>query len=118
MASSRPHIILSATMSADGKIATISGDSELSSKKDKVRVHKLRSRADAILIGKNTVLRDDPLLTVRLAKGRNPTRIILDSTGSIPLNSKILKTCSKVPTIIAVSKKLSLIHISEPTRPY
>lgn len=106
MASSRPRIILSAAMSADGKIATFSGDSELSSKKDRVRVHKMRSRADAILVGKNTVLRDDPLLTVRLTKGKNPTRIILDSSGSIPLDSKILKTCSKVPTIIAVSKNI------------
>lgn len=92
-------------MSLDGRIATFSGDSELSSKKDKARVHKLRSRVDAILVGKNTVIRDDPLLTVRLAKGQNPTRIILDSSASIPLNSKILKTCPKVPTIIAVSKK-------------
>ena len=105
MAGSRPHIILSATMSVDGKIATITGDSELSSKQDKQRVHRLRSRADVILVGINTINHDNPMLTVRLAKGRNPIRVILDSTARISLSSKILGTCKTVPTIIAVSKK-------------
>lgn len=104
MARSKPHIILSAAASVDGKIATSSGDSALSSKKDQIRVHKLRSRVDAILIGKNTAVCDDPLLTVRLAKGKNPIRIILDSSASIKLDSKILKTCGHIPTIIAVSQ--------------
>ncbi|PIW35537.1 MAG: 2,5-diamino-6-(ribosylamino)-4(3H)-pyrimidinone 5'-phosphate reductase, partial [Nitrosopumilales archaeon CG15_BIG_FIL_POST_REV_8_21_14_020_33_23] len=56
---------------------------------------------------KNTVQRDDPLLTVRYTKGKNPIRVILDSQGTIPINSKILQTCDKVPTIIAVSRKIS-----------
>ena len=107
MEKSRPHVILSAAISIDGKIATRLGDSKLSSKKDRIRIHKLRSKVDAILVGKNTVHRDDPLLTVRYVKGKNPTRIILDSKGTIPLDSKILQTCDKVPTIIAVSKKIS-----------
>ena len=51
----RPRIILSAAITLDGKLATRTGDSKLSSKKDKIRVHKLRSKVDAILIGKNTV---------------------------------------------------------------
>jgi len=107
MEKSRPRIILSAAISIDGKIATHLGDSKLSSKKDKIRLHKLRSKVDAILVGKNTVLRDDPLLTVRYVKGKNPVRIILDSQGAISTHSKILQTCDKVPTIIAVSKKIS-----------
>ena len=107
MEKSRPHVILSAAISIDGKIATRLGDSKLSSKKDKIRLHKLRARVDAILVGKNTVHRDDPLLTVRYAKGKNPIRIILDSQGTISIGSKILQTCNKVPTIIAVSKKIS-----------
>ena len=107
MVKSRPKVILSAAVSLDGKIATRTGDSKLSSKKDKKRLHKLRSKVDAILVGRNTVQRDDPLLTVRLVKGKNPTRIILDSLGTIPSNSKIIKTCKKVPSIIAVSKKIS-----------
>ena len=83
MEKSRPYVILSAAISIDGKIATRLGDSKLSSKKDRIRLHKLRSKVDAILVGKNTVHRDDPLLTVRYAKGKNPTRIILDSQGRI-----------------------------------
>ncbi|MEM3007454.1 MAG: 2,5-diamino-6-(ribosylamino)-4(3H)-pyrimidinone 5'-phosphate reductase [Candidatus Nitrosotenuis sp.] len=105
MAKSRPHIILSAAVSLDGKIATKTGDSEISSIQDKIRVHRLRARSDAILVGKNTVKKDDPLLTVRYAKGKNPTRIILDSRAEISTNSKIIKTSQLIPTIIAVSKK-------------
>jgi 2,5-diamino-6-(ribosylamino)-4(3H)-pyrimidinone 5'-phosphate reductase len=113
MEKSRPYVILSAAISIDGKIATHLGDSKLSSKKDKIRLHKLRSKVDAILVGKNTILRDDPLLTVRHAKGKNPTRIILDSHGTIPVNSKILQTCNKVPTIIVVSKNISKLNLKK-----
>lgn len=113
MEKSKPYVILSAAISIDGKIATRLGDSNISSKKDRIRVHKLRSKVDAILVGKNTVQRDDPLLTVRYAKGKNPIRIILDSQGTISANSKILKTCSKVPTIIVVSKKISKLNLQK-----
>jgi 2,5-diamino-6-(ribosylamino)-4(3H)-pyrimidinone 5'-phosphate reductase len=113
MEKSRPHVILSAAISIDGKIATRLGDSKLSSKKDKIRLHKLRSKVDAILIGKNTVIRDDPLLTVRYSKGKNPTRIILDSHGTISVNSRILQTSNKVPTIIVVSKKISKSNLEK-----
>ena len=102
-----PYVILSAAISIDGKISTKIGDSTLSSKSDTIRLHKLRSKVDAILIGKNTLLQDDPLLTVRYTNGKNPIRIILDSTGSIPTNSRIIKTSNDVQTIIAVSKKIS-----------
>jgi len=107
MEKSKPYVILSAATSVDGKIATKTGDSNLSSKQDKVRLHKLRSKVDAILVGKNTVFRDNPLLTVRYTRGKNPIRIILDSNGSISKKSKILQTSNKIPTIIAVSKQIS-----------
>lgn len=107
MEKSKPYVILSAATSVDGKIATRAGDSNLSSKQDKVRLHKLRSKVDAILVGKNTVLLDNPLLTVRYARGKNPIRIILDSKGTISKKSKILQTSDKISTIIAVSKKIS-----------
>ena len=106
-----PHIILSAAISIDGKIATYSGDSKLSSKKDIIRLHKLRSQVDGILVGKKTVEQDDPLLTIRFAKGKNPMRIILDSNGAISAKSNILKTANQVPTIIAVSKKISQANL-------
>ena len=101
----RPHVIFSAATTLDGKLATRTGDSKLSSKSDKNRVHKLRSKVDAILIGKNTAKLDDPLLSAHNAKKKNPMRIILDSNATISTNSKILKTSSKISTIIVVSKK-------------
>ena len=105
--SSKPYVILSAAVSIDGKIATKTGDSKLSSDQDFIRLHKLRSKVDGILIGKNTVLQDNPLLTVRHTRGKNPIRIILDSKGNISSKSKILQTSKEVPTIIAVSKSIS-----------
>jgi 2,5-diamino-6-(ribosylamino)-4(3H)-pyrimidinone 5'-phosphate reductase len=113
MEKSRPKVILSAAMTLDGKIATKTGDSKLSSKQDKVRIHKLRSKVDAILVGSNTVKRDDPFLTVRHTKGKNPLRIILDSKANIDQKSQIIKTCKKIPTIIAVSKKASKNNINK-----
>ena len=58
-----------------------------------------------ILIGKNTAKIDDPVLSVHNIKKKNPVRIILDSNATIRTSSRILKTCSKIPTIIAVSKR-------------
>lgn len=107
MEKSRPYVILSAAVSVDGKISSTSGDSKLSSKKDLIRLHKLRSKVDAIVIGKNTVIIDDPSLTVRYVKGKSPIRIILDSNGTISSKSKIIQTSEKIPTIIAVSKNIS-----------
>jgi len=98
MESFRPRVIFSAAITLDGKLATRTGDSKLSSKKDKIRVHKLRSKVDAILIGKNTVEIDDPLLSAHNIRKKNPIRIILDSNATFRTNSRILKTCSKIPT--------------------
>ena len=103
----RPHVIFSAAITLDGKLATRTGDSKLSSKADKNRVHKLRGKVDAILIGKNTAKLDDPILSVHHAKKKNPIRIILDSNATIKNDSRILRTSSKIPTIIAVGERAS-----------
>ena len=107
MGRSRPHIIFSAAITLDGKLATRTGDSKLSSKGDKKRVHKLRGKVDAILIGKNTAKLDDPILSVHHAKKKNPIRIILDSNATTQNNSRILRTSSQISTIIAVGEKAS-----------
>ena len=112
MVKSRPHVILSAAMSTDGKIATRTGDSKLSSKEDLIRVHKLRANVDAILVGKHTAIIDDPMLTVKYVKGKNPIRIILDSNASIKSTSKIIKTCRIIPTLIIVSEKATQKNIT------
>ena len=112
MANSKPKVTLSAAISIDGKIGQKNKQIVLSSKADTIRVHKLRSKSDAILVGKNTVQQDDPLLTVRFTKGKNPTRIILDSHGTIKNDSKIIKTCKRVPTMIVVSELVSKSNLN------
>ena len=112
MANSKPKVTLSAAISIDGKIGQKNKQIVLSSKADIIRVHKLRSKFDAILVGKNTVQQDDPLLTVRFTKGKNPTRIILDSHGTIKNDSKIIKTCKRVPTMIVVSELVSKSNLN------
>ncbi|WP_101477002.1 2,5-diamino-6-(ribosylamino)-4(3H)-pyrimidinone 5'-phosphate reductase [Candidatus Nitrosotalea bavarica] len=104
MVKSRPYVIISAAMSIDGKLATRTGRSNLSSKKDLIRVHKLRKTVDAILVGKNTISIDDPLLTVRYVKGKNPIRIILDSKGSLSPKSRVIETAKKISTILVISE--------------
>jgi 2,5-diamino-6-(ribosylamino)-4(3H)-pyrimidinone 5'-phosphate reductase len=103
------QVLINAAMTIDGKIATNLGDSAISSKQDLRRLHRLRSSVDAIVIGISTVIVDNPRLTVRLVKrcGTTPVRIIVDSTGRIPLDSKILKSASKINTIVAVTSKTS-----------
>lgn len=112
-------VILNAACSIDGKIATWSGDTKISSELDLLRVHKLRSEVDAILVGITTVIKDDPLLTFRkiprirkndqnrLSKS-NPIRIIVDSRARISLHSTIAKTAKEIDTRIAVTKNVPL----------
>jgi 2,5-diamino-6-(ribosylamino)-4(3H)-pyrimidinone 5'-phosphate reductase len=107
MVNCKSIILLSAAMTLDGKIGQRNKKIILSSKSDKIRVHKLRSKFDAILVGKNTVEQDNPLLTVRYVDGKNPIRIILDSNGTIKNTSKIIKTAKSIPTIVVTSKLVS-----------
>ncbi|MBC8250244.1 MAG: dihydrofolate reductase family protein [Candidatus Nitrosopelagicus sp.] len=107
MANCKSIILLSAAITLDGKIGQRNHKILLSSKSDKIRVHKLRSKFDAILVGKNTIEQDNPLLTVRYVKGKNPIRIILDSHGTIKNTSRIIKTAKNIPTIIVTSQLVS-----------
>mgnify|MGYP003575689383 FL=1 len=102
-------------MSIDGKISTRKNDSAISSKLDLVRVHKLRSTVDGLMIGISTVLEDDPMLNVRYSTTgkKNPTRIIIDSKARIPLNSRIIESSNKIQTIIAVTHDASSRKIKE-----
>jgi 2,5-diamino-6-(ribosylamino)-4(3H)-pyrimidinone 5'-phosphate reductase len=106
-------VTINAAMTLDGKIATAAGDSAISSKQDLVRVHRLRAGSDAIVVGVATVLADDPQLTVRHAKGKNPARVIIDSRGRTPVDSRILKTAGDVRTIVAVTEQAPARNIEE-----
>lgn len=102
-----PYVIVKWAMSLDGKIATHTGDSKwITCEESRVYVHKVRRQVDGVLVGINTVLRDDPLLTCRLEGGRNPKRIIIDSNASLPLNSRLLKTIHESEIIVAVNRNV------------
>lgn len=100
----KPYVILNAAMTLDGKIATETGSSNISGKEDLIRVHELRKEVDAIMVGINTVIADDPRLTVHKIESKkedNPIRVVVDGKGRIPIGSRI--TNDDAPTIIAVS---------------
>ncbi len=95
-------------MTLDGKIATKTGSTEISGSEDLLRVHKLRKELDAIMVGINTVLADNPRLTIHKIpseKSDNPLRIVVDSKARTPLNARVLN--DEASTLIAVSAKAS-----------
>lgn len=101
----RPFVTLKAAQSLDGKIAASSGDSRwITNEYSRRFVHRLRSRVDAVLVGVNTIIKDDPLLSSRIKSAkRQPVRIILDTSLKTPQGSRILKDRS-ARTIIATAK--------------
>jgi 2,5-diamino-6-(ribosylamino)-4(3H)-pyrimidinone 5'-phosphate reductase len=104
----KPYVILNSAMTIDGKIATKTGSSEISGNEDLIRVHKLRRDVDAIMVGINTVITDDPRLTVHKIPANiedNPIRVVIDSQARTPISSRILN--SDAPTLIVVSEAAS-----------
>ena len=100
-----PFVTLKMAMTADGKIATRTGDSRWISSERSLRLaHELRHRHRAILVGIGTVLADDPQLTVRREeRSRQPIRIILDSHGRVPVDAAIVRSAGEIRTIIATT---------------
>jgi diaminohydroxyphosphoribosylaminopyrimidine deaminase/5-amino-6-(5-phosphoribosylamino)uracil reductase len=98
-----PFVLWKAAMSLDGKIATRTGNSRwVTGEVARKKVHRLRSRFDAVLVGVGTVLADDPQLTVRGIRGAvNPIRVVADSRASMPPNARVLD--SSAETIVAVT---------------
>ena len=102
----KPFVIIKVAMSADGRIATKTGDSKyITSKEARTYVHKLRAEVDAVMVGLNTVIRDNPMLTPRLYKGKDPLKIVVDSKLKIPRNCNLMKEPRKL--IIATTNQAS-----------
>ncbi|UCD86092.1 MAG: bifunctional diaminohydroxyphosphoribosylaminopyrimidine deaminase/5-amino-6-(5-phosphoribosylamino)uracil reductase RibD [Deltaproteobacteria bacterium] len=105
-----PWVILKAAASLDGKTATRTGQSRwISGELSRRYVHRLRGKVDGILVGVNTIIKDDPLLTARLPgkRVRDPVRIVVDSKLSIPLTSQVLNLKSEAVTIVATTGRAS-----------
>ena len=106
-----PFVTLKLAQTLDGNIATCTGDSKwITSKASRVRGHQLRAEADAILVGRGTVMADDPELSVRHVDGCSPTKIVLDSQLKIGSNAKIF---SGAPLIIATTEEACKERIKE-----
>ena len=86
-----PFVELKLAMSLDGRIATKTGNARwITGEESRVEGHRLRRKHSAVAVGVKTVIRDDPSLNVRHVEGKDPVPIILDSTGRIPISSKLL----------------------------
>ncbi len=101
-----PFVTLKMAQSLDGRIATARGDSRWISSPDSLKLaHRWRSNNDGVMVGVDTVLSDDPSLTVRVVKGKNPLRLVVDSRLRIPLTSRVLSDGNPSKTIVLTTDR-------------
>ena len=101
-----PYVVLKSALTLDGKCATANGDSRwVTSDQARREVHRLRGRMDAIMVGVGTVLKDDPQLTCRVPGGKDPLRVVVDSTLRMPLHAALLGVHSFAGTIVATCSR-------------
>ncbi len=102
----RPFVILKTAQTLDGRIASVTGDSRWISGSQSLKlVHQLRTEVDAVVVGMGTVRKDNPALTVRLVKGKNPYRIILSQSLKFPRQCRLLDHNSDHKTIVATTPR-------------
>jgi len=100
----KPYVVMKYAMTADGKIATRTGKSKwITGEKARKRVHEDRNLHTGIMVGVGTVIADDPMLDCRLEEGRNPIRILCDTTLRTPITARVIQTASEIPTILATT---------------
>jgi diaminohydroxyphosphoribosylaminopyrimidine deaminase/5-amino-6-(5-phosphoribosylamino)uracil reductase len=102
VATGLPWVMLKSMVSLDGRMSAESGESRGLGGDAEVRLaHRLRAAHDAVLVGIGTALADDPELTVRRARGRDPLRVLLDSSLRLPVASRLLVTARRAPLVVA-----------------
>jgi diaminohydroxyphosphoribosylaminopyrimidine deaminase/5-amino-6-(5-phosphoribosylamino)uracil reductase len=100
-----PFVTVKYAQTLDGRIATTTGQSQWISSPSSLKfTHQLRAKHDAILVGIGTVLKDNPTLTVRMVRGHNPLRIVVDSGLAIATEANVIQNLSKTPTLIVTTK--------------
>lgn len=108
----RPYVVLKYAQSLDGRIATSTGDARwISGQAERRMSHALRAACDAVLVGVDTVIQDEPQLTVRMVPGASPTRIVVDSTLRVPLTARVLDAAA--PTTIITTERSSATRRAE-----
>jgi diaminohydroxyphosphoribosylaminopyrimidine deaminase/5-amino-6-(5-phosphoribosylamino)uracil reductase len=101
----RPYVVMKAALSLDGRIATRTGQSKwITGEEARAEGRKLRDQLDAIVVGADTVIADDPALTCRFEGARDPVRVILDSTLRIPEKSQVVQTAKEIRTFVATTR--------------
>lgn len=103
----QPFIIAQLGQSLDGRIATVSGDSRYINRAAALdHLHHLRARVDAVVVGIGTVVADDPQLTVRRVRGRNPARVVIDPKGRLRMSARCLATDGTRRIVIGASNNV------------
>ena len=102
-----PLVTLKAAVTLDGKIAARSWDSKwITSPASRAIVHRMRNESHAVMVGADTVMYDDPQLTVRVGpRRRDPLRVVVDGRLRIPLSAQVVKTARAVPTLIVTTRR-------------
>ncbi|WP_370650982.1 bifunctional diaminohydroxyphosphoribosylaminopyrimidine deaminase/5-amino-6-(5-phosphoribosylamino)uracil reductase RibD [Acetobacterium sp.] len=101
-----PYVLMKYAMTLDGKIATRTGKSQwITGAEARAAVHQTRNEYTGIMVGVNTILQDDPLLTCRIEGGRNPSRIICDTHLRTPLTAQVVASARKIPTYLATCSR-------------
>lgn len=104
-------LTLKLALSLDGRIATKTGESKwITSKESRAFGHQLRAKHDAVMVGINTVVADDPQLTVRAGTGRSPIRVIVDSKLRLPIDRKVVKTAREISTCVLTTPQADAEH--------
>ncbi len=102
--SGQSYLTLKLAISLDGRIATRTGASKwITGPESRLRVQTLRASHDAVMVGVNTVLADNPRLTVRDVPGRSPVRVIVDSKLRIPTTAQVVQTATQIPTCVVTT---------------
>ena len=102
----RPLVVFKSAMTLDGKVATVSGDSQwISGELSRARAHRWRAESDAVAVGIGTALIDDPRLTARIeGVARQPRRVVFDSEARLPLSSQLVRGVADVPVTVVCSR--------------